>query len=147
MRSRWMGPPKDGAISCRRSGPRRSPETLANQSLAASSFVPEAVNRGTVEFVGAGAAGERHVGARQAADFAHGVRSLHAKFVHGFDRQKGVQAAEGAHCGKHAAGGLGGQSAGGHAGIGAGAVHGEVVGVGPLPVGGELAGFARGWRG
>ena len=108
-------------------------------------FMPQAIDHRAVELVGSGAAGERDACAGEPPRLVDRRRGLQAELVDCFQGKQGIQTAEGAHRRQHAAGGLRGQSAGGDPGVGAGAIHGEVVGVGTLAVGAELSRPRRAW--
>ena len=75
----------------------------------------EKVEQGAVKFVGAGAAAQRNLRARQASEFRDGARRLHPEFLQRIERDQAVQAAERRHARQGAARGLRGQSARAHA--------------------------------
>ena len=107
--------------------------------------MPEAVHDRSVELVGTRPAGQGDHRPRQPAHIRRRIGGLHAEFLDGLQRHQRIQAAEGAQGRQHSTGSLGGQAPRGHPGIGTHPIHGEVIGIGPLPIGRELAGFsARG---
>ena len=70
-----------------------------------------------------------------------GERRSSLDFVDGIERGDIVQAADRSHRWECSAGKLAGNACAAHAGVDADAINGEVIGIGPLPAGAELAGF------
>ena len=105
-------------------------------------FMAKIVSERSVKFVGAGPAPNGHLRTGHPAQPGICGGRQYPYFLHRLHRDQAVHTSNRAQAGKRASGGLRGRAAAADACVRAGAIHSEVMRVGTLSVGGELAGFS-----